>query len=223
MKRIAAGLAGVLAALALGFWAYGALKQRDLVEAVVSLVGDTSAELKEALSLEAASSLAGTPEAVSRLERYARSTTMRLEALRAMETWRDPELADAAKSYLSAARQLLQNQVASHRHRAHFADSTEILREHMSAASRRTDGWIEEALRRKRQVDRDYGEYRFAVETFGRLLAAYPEARSGLASRMDRGLLVEDTLVKEARARVLQAGKRAGAEMEKARELAAPR
>jgi hypothetical protein len=223
MKNIAAGLAAGLAALALAFWAYSVLKQRELVENVVALVGDTSAELKEAISLEATSSLAGTPEAVRRLERYARSADVRLQELEAMETWRDPELGDAARSYIGAARQLLANQVASHRHRSLFQESAETLREHMQGASRRTDGWIQEAVRRKQQVDRAYVDYRYSVENFGRLLGDYSDARSGLATRVDDGLLVDDSLVTEARERVLEAGKRAAAEMAKARQFAAPR
>lgn len=223
MRKVAASLAGVLAAVAIGYWAHGALKKRELAEAVVAIVGDTSAQLREALSLEAASSHAGTPDTVSRLERYARNTSERLASLEAWETWRDPELGDAARAYLGAARQLLQNQVASHRHRSQFSYSADTLREHMQGASRRTDGWIEEALRRKQQVDRDYVEYRHAVETYGRLLGEYPDARSDVAARLGAGLVVDETLASEARARVIEAGRRAAREMEKARQLAAPR
>ncbi len=223
MNRFAAGLAGVLAALVLLYWGYGVLKKRELAEAVVALVADTSAELREALSLEAISSLAGTPEVVSRVERYARSTDRRLATLDELETWRDRPLAEGAKSYMQAARQLLGNQVASHRRQAHFMESTETLREHMDGASRRTDGWIEEALRRKRRVDRHYIEYRYTVENFRRLLDAWPDARLELADRLGPGLLVDPSLASEARARVIEAGKRAAAEMEKARRLAAPR
>jgi hypothetical protein len=223
MKTVAAGLAGLLAALALGFWGHSALKKRELGEAVVALVADTSAQLREALSLEAVSSHAGTPDTVSRLERYARNTGERLAALEAMEGWRDRELAAAAKSYLTAARQLLQNQVASHRQRSQFAYSTDTLREHMEGASRRGSGWIEEAMRRKQRLDLDYQEYRYAVENYGRLLAAYGETRTDAASRLGAALVVDDAHASEARERVIEAGRRAAAEMDKARQLAAPR
>jgi hypothetical protein len=189
----------------------------------MTLVGDTSAQLREALSLEAVSSLAGTPDTVSRLERYARNTGERIAALEAMETWRDRELSEAARSYLEASRRLLTNQVASHRQRSLFGYSTETLREHMQAASRRGEGWIEVALRRKSRVDRDYAEYRHAVQNYERLLGAYPEARTDAASRFGSDLVVGDELASEARARVIEAGRRAAAEMEKTRQLAAPR
>jgi hypothetical protein len=102
--------------------------------------------------------------------------------------------------------------------------STEILREHMSGAGRRTDGWIEEALRRKREVDRHYVEYRHSVENFRRVLDAWPDNRFWLADpRLGPEMLVEPSLASEARTRVIEAGKRAAAEMDKARQLAAPR
>src|SRR5688572_1075253 len=223
MRTVAAGLAGLLAALALGFWGHSALKKREVGEAIVALVGDTSAQLREALSLEAVSSHAGTPETVSRLERYARNTGERLAALDALEGWRDRELSDAARAYLAAARQLLVNQVASHRHRSQFSYSSETLREHMQGATRRGDGWIEEAVRRKQRVDRDYFEYRHAVENYGRLLSGYADARSEAAARLGGALVVDTALASEARERVIEAGRRAAAEMEKARQLAAPR
>ena len=209
--------------MAVGYWAHSALKKRELAEQVVSLLGDTSAQLREALSLEALSSYAGTPDTVSRLERYARNTAERIVVLEGLEGWRDRELSDAARSYLSAAHQLLANQVASHRHRSQFSYSAETLREHMAGASRRGDGWIEEALRRKQQVDRDYVEYRYSVENFGRLLSTYADTRSDAVARLGAPLVVDESLASEARERVIEAGRHAAAEMQKARQLAAPR
>jgi hypothetical protein len=222
-RTFAAGLAGLLAAVAVGYWAHSALKKRELAEQVVSLVGDTSAQLREALSLEAVSSLAGTPETVSRLERYSRNTAERLATLEGLDTWRDPPLSDAAHSYLAASRQLLANQVMSHRLRSQFSYSSETLREHMQGAGRRADGWIEEAMRRKTRVDGDYAQYRHAVENYERLLNEYRDLRADAVPRLGAQLVVDDALAAEARARVIEAGRRAAAEMQKARQLAAPR
>ena len=78
-------------------------------------------------------------------------------------------------------------------------------------------------MRRKTRVDGDYAQYRHAVENYERLLNEYRDLRADAVPRLGAQLVVDDALAAEARARVIEAGRRAAAEMQKARQLAAPR
>jgi predicted thioredoxin/glutaredoxin len=93
----------------------------------------------------------------------------------------------------------------------------------MRNANRRNDAWIRDALRAKDRAEKDYFDYKLAVEAFGRLLLSVAETRGRLAARADPALLVGDDLVMQAYKRALEASKQMADEMEKARQLAAPR
>jgi len=222
-KTIAAVLVALLAASALGYWGYSTHRKGELQKTVLELVKDTSLRLRESLALESGAQSPDTAESVRKLDERVQEADRRLLDLRRLNAAPDRTLVAAADDYLFISLQVLRAQASSHRYRLRLADSTQALRVHMRNASRRNDAWIRDALRAKDRAEKDYFDYKLAIETFGRLLPSISEARTRLAARAGPSLLVGDDLVMEAYRRALQASKQTAEEMEKARQLAAPR
>jgi hypothetical protein len=120
-------------------------------------------------------------------------------------------------------RQILRNQAASHRYRIQVLSSERTLRDHMRTANRRSGTWIQEALRAKDRMEKEYFDYRLSVDTFGRLLESYPATRSKLALQVGAGLLVDEAVAANARKRALATSRRVADDVERARQLAAVR
>ena len=120
-------------------------------------------------------------------------------------------------------RHILRNQAASHRYRVLMTSSDKALRDHMRTANRRTGPWIQEALRGKDRLEKEDLDYRLSVEAFGRLLESFPGARKRLALHLGASALVDAGDASDARKRALDNLKRAGGEVERARQLAAAR
>ena len=220
-KSVAAVLVALLAASALGYWGYSTYRKRELQKTVLELVKNTSLRLRESLSFE--SRAPDTAESVRKLDEGVQEVDRRLLDLHRLNAAPDRALVDAAEDYLLISLQILRTQASSHRYRLRLADSVQALRAHMRNASRRNDAWIRDALRAKDRAEKDYFDYKLAVEAFGRLLLSVSEARTRLAARADPALLVGDDLVMQAHKRALDASKQTANEMEKARQLAAPR
>jgi len=218
IKTVAAALVALLAVSALGYWAYGAYRKSDLQKAVAALVRDTSERLQAALAIETE-----TAQTVGRLDDHAQEVDKHVIELRSMSASPNRPLVDAAEEYMLTARQILRNQAASHRYRVQMAASDKTLRDHMRTASRRTSSWIQEALRAKDRLERDYLDYRLSLEAFSRLLESFPEARKKLAFYLGTGPLIDAAAATDARRRALDSLKRAGSEVERARQLAAVR
>jgi len=218
IKTVAAALVALLAVSALGYWAYGAYRKSDLQKAVAALVRDTSERLQAALAIETE-----TAQTVGRLDDHAQEVDKHVIELRSMSASPNRPLVDAAEEYMLTARQILRNQAASHRYRVQMAASDKTLRDHMRTASRRTNSWIQEALRAKDRLERDYLDYRLSLEAFSRLLESFPEARKKLALYLGTGPLIDAAAATDARRRALESSKRAGSEVERARQLAAVR
>jgi FMN phosphatase YigB (HAD superfamily) len=159
---------------------------------------------------------------VGKLDDQAQEVDKHVIELRGMSASPNRALVDAAEEYMLTVRQILRNQAASHRYRIQVAASERALREHMRKASRRSGTWIKEALRAKDRMEKDYFDYRLAVDTFGRLLESYPATRKKLALQVGAGLLVDEAAA-SARKRVLANSRRVADDVERARQLAAVR
>jgi hypothetical protein len=218
IKTVAAALVALLAVSALGYWGYGAYRKSDLQSAVSALVGDTSERLQEALAIETE-----TAQTVGRLDDHAQEVDKHVIDLRNMGASPNRALVDAAEEYMLTVRQILRNQAASHRYRVQMAASDKTLRDHMRTANRRTGPWIQDALRAKDRLEKDYLDYRLSIEAFSRLLQSFPEARKKLSLYLGTGPLIDAAAASDARRRALDSLKRAGSEVERARQLAAAR
>lgn len=221
-RGAAFGLAALLVAVALGTWGVSAYRKGQLHKNVTALVSDSSDRLAAALALETDTAAANSPQTVGRLDEHAQEVDRHVVELRDMSASPNLELVAAAEEYLLTVRQILREQAASHRYRVQLAASDERLREHMRNAGRRSKGWIDEAVRAKDRLERNYFDYRVSVEALERLLASYPSARRKMAAQLRVPLLADET-VESARKRTLAGSKRVAASVEQARQLAAVR
>ena len=213
--RIAAASAALLALLALAWWGYSAYKKREFQGAVVLLVSDSTARLKESLSLPA-------PDAAM-LAAHFKALESNSAALGGLNGSRDRPLHRAAEEYVSEAQATLRRQVAVHGNRDAVAAALRSLSGHIAAAGGRSEEWIREALARKKKLETAYFDYRLAVGGLEKSLDALRELRRRQTPIAVGGLLVDDDLLVEARARLLGSSERLGAEVEAARKLSLPR
>ena len=213
--RIAAASAALLALLALAWWGYSAYKKREFQGAVVELVSDSTARLKESLSLPA-------PDAAM-LAAHFKALESNSAALGGLNGSRDRPLHRAAEEYVSEAQATLRRQVAVNANRDTVAAALRALSEHIAAARGRSEEWIREALARKKKLETAYFDYRLAVGGLEKSLDALRELRRRQTPIAIGGLLVDDDLLVEARARLLESSERLGAEVEAARKLSLPR
>jgi len=218
-RTIAIALVAVLAAAALGYWAYSANKKRELHNAIVALVQDANQRLRGALGAESAPPSAGT---VKKLDEHASAVDGRLQELKRVDASFNLAMADAADSYLVTAREILRRQTASHRGRLLLADSLPALREHMRADNR-TGSWVQEAVKAKERVEKDFREYRVAAEQLGKLLDSLTRDQAKIAPHAPELSPVEESLVSDARKQALAAYKQLAEEVEKTKQLEAYR
>src|SRR5712692_10724835 len=218
--RTAALLAAALVgASALGYWGVSTYRKSELQKAVTALVKDTSERLQAALAIETGTMPAD--QTVGRLDDHAQEVDKHVLELRDMSASPDRALVDAAEEYMLTVRQILRNQAASHRYRIQVSASDRALRDHMRSANRRSGSWIQEAMRAKDRLEKDYFDYRLSADAFGRLLESYPATRSKLALLVGASLLVDEAVASNARRRALSNSRRVADDVERARQLAA--
>jgi hypothetical protein len=182
-------------------------QERDQQAAVVALLGDTTVQLRKALSGPAQAEL------VSKID----------SNLKAVSAPRAPRLADAAGHYIHGAREIARRKSDAERLTREAAMSRRALTMHMAAASARDTYWIRVASDLKKRVERDHQELDVSLKTLSHLLATLPESRKELAPHVDGSLLLAEAEGRRAQERADEAAKRANQELEKVRNLAMPR
>jgi len=222
-RTAALGLAALVIASALGYWGVNAYRKGQLQKAVTALVKDSSERLQAALAVETGAVPENAAQMVRKLDDQAQEVDKHVIELRGMSAFPNRGLVDAAEEYMLTVRQILRNQAASHRYRIQVSASERALRDHMRTSNLRSGTWIQEAVRAKDRMEKDYFDYRLSVDTFGRLLESYPATRSKLALQVGAGLLADEAVAANARKRVLANSRRVAADVERARQLAAVR
>jgi hypothetical protein len=222
-RTTALGLAALVIASALGYWGISAYRKGQLQKAVTALVKDSSDRLQAALAVETEAVHEDAAQIVGNLDDQAQEVDKHVIELRGMSASPNRALVDAAEEYLLTVRQILRNQAASHRYRIQVSASERALRDHMRTANRRSGTWIQEALRAKDRMEKDYFDYRLSVDAFGRLLESYPATGKKLGQHVGAGLLAGEAAVTNARKRVLVSSRRVADDVERARQLAAVR
>jgi hypothetical protein len=222
MTRATVYILALLLASALGYWGVSAYRSSQQHKAVSALVGDASRRLEGALALETETAAASSQQTVGKLDEQTQEVDRHVMELHDMGEGPNRALSAAADDYLLTVRQILRQQAASHRYRLQVAASETALREHMSAAGRRSGAWIDEAVRRKNTMERNFFDYRVSAEALGRLLAAYPASRKKLVAQLGMPLLADEA-VEDARRRSAATLKRVTTSVEQARQLAAVR
>jgi len=209
----------LVAATVLGYCGFREYGERGLHAAVVALVADTTARLRDALDGAAGARAADPTEVARRLDEQAGEVDQRLAALHRLRASPDRALFDAADLYMVTARELLRRTASTHRDREAFVSSTRALRNLAQTADRRSGAWIGQAIAAKERAERDYSDYRRAVDATVSLLESLGDPRERLARRVDPAILIEEGLRAQAAERAREAGKRAAEELDHARRL----
>lgn len=202
-KLIIAAVALAIAA-ATGYGLYAAKQKKEQQRAIAALLGDTTEQLRKALSAPPS------PDLLSRID----------DNLKAAKAPRDPALAAAAGHYIHGAREIVRRRGDVERLAREAALSRRSLAMHMKAADRRDSYWIRIASDLKKRVERDHFYLDISLKALAELLGTLPEAQKRLAPHVDASLLLEDGKRRSARDRAEAASKSAAEELEKARRLA---
>jgi hypothetical protein len=189
------------------YWIH-AKKQRDEQQRIVTaLLGDTTAQLRKALSGPVP------PDLLAHIDGN----------LKQVKTPGDRELSEAAGDYIHGAREIVRRRVDAERLERDAAKSRRALAMHMAAASRRDTYWIRVATDLKKRVERDHFELDVSLKALSELLFTFPESLKRLQPRVGAVLLLEVQETRAARERAQQDAKRAADELEKTRRLALPK
>lgn len=191
------------------------LKRHVDRSAIVALVKDTGARLHEALALEAGPPAA---ESTQKLDGHAAAAEKNRTALKRLDAAGRQALMDAADDYLLTGQEILRRQAAAHRTRLLLAESLKVLRGHFRA-DRGAGSWVKEAVRLREQVEKHYGDYSIAAETFDKLLESLPASQAKVAPLVSDLPVAEGNLIEDARKRSQEALKRATSEVEGSRRL----
>ena len=193
---------GIAIALAVGFGVHFSAKKRSEQRAIVTVVGDTTEQLRTTLK-------SASPKGLDKVEGN----------LEIAKGWSSPELVDAAEQYLIGAREILKRRAEANRLAQKAAASRAALSAHMTRAGQRDTDWIRNASTLKKQVERDHFDLDIQLKALADLLDDLPQANKRLAPHVQASLLLEDDVRKAARQDVLAEAKRASAELEKVRSI----
>jgi len=199
---LVAAAAGIAIAAAVGYALHLSAKKRAEERALVSVLTEATAQLREVLKAPA-------PGAVEKIEGH----------LRVARSWSNAEAADAAEHYLIGAREIVRRRADSMRFAQKAAASRAALAAHMKRAGRRGASWLRTASDLKKQVERDHFDLDVSLKTLAELLDTLPDAHKRLAPHVQASLLLEDSARRQARTHFLEEAKRAAGELEKARML----
>ena len=217
--QIVIAIAALLALAAGGSLYWSQHKKAQLRGDIAALVGQASARLRAAFSMEADQNAADSAEGVSRLEQYTAEFDKQVDALHAMDTGRDSPLAEATEDFLTTARQITMYQGKMHRLRIDVGADAQALTEHIRSANMRERGWINAALQKKELLEKKYFDYRLASDAYSDLARTYLENRRKLASLVGEAALVEEAVAIDARDRAREAAKKTAALVEQAKQL----
>lgn len=216
-----AAVALVLAAAILS-WGYGAYKTQGLRSTVSASLSDAGGKLRETLTLEPGPAPEERLQLAKKLEDHAAAVNRHIEQLKQAQAERDRALTDDADGYLVTVREIIRRRAAINRLYVMHTESLAALRGHMRMDNR-TGGWVQQAVRAKERAEKDFRDYRVTVDAYSTLLDTLPPSQKKIAAHIAPAALAEEALLAKARERELEGAKRAEAEMEKVRRLAAPK
>lgn len=200
---LVAAAAAIAIAAVVGYGLHLTAKKRAEERAVVTVLSETTAQLREQLKAPA-------PGSADKIE----------ARLQLTKGWSNAELADATQHYLIGAREIVRRRADSLRFSDKAASSRAALAAHMKrAGARRDTSWFRTASDLKKQVERDHFDLELSLKTLAELLDTLPDAHKRLAPHGRASLLLEDSVRREARDQVVAEAKRAAGELEKARRL----
>jgi len=180
----------VLVAAGLGAWGYASYRERSLHQAVAPQVQAADARLREALAAPLEPAAEQAEQAAAKLEAAAQDIEARLEALRRLDAAPDPARVAMAKEELGNAAEIVRKEAVVVREGIAFNTARDALAQHMRGASSRSGPWVSKAIELKRQLDKAYFNYRFALDGFAARLVDVPDEKLAgqVRARVDAAL-----------------------------------
>ncbi|HUF81280.1 MAG TPA: hypothetical protein VMN03_09115 [Burkholderiales bacterium] len=219
---IVIAVAALVAASALGYWAYSGHKKREFDKTILTLAADTGTRLRDALAIETAPPTADRGSFLRKLDGHAATLDRNLKTLRGSGSGSNLALTDAADDYLLTAREILKRQADSRRHRLLLQDSARALREHMRADNR-SGAWVRQAVEAKNRVNTNYHAYVQASDALDLLLGTLRASQAKIAPYVAPDLLIADGVIDEARRRAREDKNHTAAEFERLQRIGASR
>jgi hypothetical protein len=218
-NKIIAGVVALAVLAGIAYAGFGAAKKRQLQAQVVQQVGEAGGRLEASLGVDIN---APSAELLKTLDASIEATDAALQELRATSAGFNPALVEAADDYVAVALNVMRRQAGGARGRMKFAQSHKALTAHLAQVGQRGSQWMNEAVKLRQQLDRDYFEYNTAASSLVNMLAGYPASRKKIAALMPSDSLPADAAVKEAHARAVAAVEATRRDYEKAKQLVAP-
>lgn len=221
-KTLAIAAVALIVATGLLYWGYSAHKKSGANQAILALVMDSGTRLRDALGIESAPPTADRTMFVKKLDEHAAAAELNLQKFKRLDTASVQALADSADDYLVTTREILKRQADSHRYRLLLAESSQALRDHMRLDNR-TGTWVQEAVKAKERVNKDYRGYDLAAVTFDKLLGSLAVSQKKIAPYADKAILIEASVIADTHRRVQEGLRVVAAEFEKIGQIAAPK
>ncbi len=222
IKMIVIAAVAAAAVIALGYWGYIAFQKRVLHGEISAILKNAGGALRESLSLEPGPSTAERLQLATKLEGHAVTIDQSIGQLKRLQVERDLMLADDAENYLITLREIISKRAAANRLYVLHSESLAALQDHMRADNR-TGAWVKQAVLAKERAEKDFRDYRLAVATYGTLLGTLTSTQKKIAPFVDSAALVDEDLLAKARERAIKTATQATAEMDKVRQLTAPK
>jgi hypothetical protein len=197
---VVAAALGLVIAGGVGYGMHQALKKRSEERAVVEVVSQTTAQLRQALQAPAT----GAAEKIDGHLHVARS-------------WSNAYMADATEHYLLGAREIAKRRADAARHAERFAAARSALRAHMNRAAARDSSWIRTASQLKKEVEQAHFELQTSLGALAELLQSLPESQKRLEQYVDASLTLEEGVRRKARDQALDEAKRATLQLQDVR------
>jgi len=209
--------AALVAGAAAGAYAWHAAQQkREQQRAIAALVDNGTAQIKAALSIDAAhSSARGSPGAAELLEAQAA-----LDQLRAMDSARQRGFAEAAERYLISAHSIVRARGEAARLSREAAADRQALAAQL--ASRRNDAWFAATMAIKKRVEQEHFDLAHAYQGLDEVLGALGDDTQALAQYVPANTLVNQAQRDDARRQAKDDAARAAAELERSRRSIEP-
>ena len=204
----------VVAALALAVGTYLAYDKYTRRNHVVGMVSDAGARLHRVVQAQVGEAANVDLEAhATALEGYAAT-------LRRMNTKSFTPLADAADDYLVTAREIARRSVEMRRARSALDASVPALSAHIKA-DRGAASWTGEAMKLKQTLDKDFRDYRLALEAYRSLLGTLESSQSNVAVYVEDLQIADAALIRQASDTALDAYFAAEQNVKRAADLGA--
>lgn len=197
---VVAAALGLVIAGGVGYGMHQALKKRSEERAVVQVVSDATAQLREALKT-------ASPEIAPKIDGN----------LKVVRGWSNAYMADATEHYLLGAREIARRRADAARHAQRFAATRSALRAHMNRASARDSSWIRTASQLKKEVEQAHFELQTSLGALAELLQSLPQSQKALEPYVDASLTLEEGLRRKARDQALDESKRATLQLQDVR------